>query len=105
MYQGKLFVMDGAKKTLSCFDPKTGDKKWSGSLGVMDTIWSSPAGADGKIYLVSERGTVLVCSAGDEFKVLSKLELSEDPVKSSVAVARHQVFVRTAKTLYCFGKR
>ena len=105
LYNDKLFVMDGGKKTLSCFDPKTGAKKWGGSLGVAETVWSSPTGADGKIYLVSERGTVLVLSAGDEFQLLSKLELGEDPVKSSVAVARHQVFVRTAKTLYCFGKR
>ena len=105
LYKGKLFVMDGAKKTLSCFDPKSGEKQWGGSLGVSETVWSSPTGADGKIYLVSERGTVLVLSAGDEFKLISKLELGEDPVKSSIAVAHHQVFVRTAKTLYCFGKR
>jgi outer membrane protein assembly factor BamB len=105
LYRGRLFVLDGAKKTVGCFDPSTGARKWSGSLGVSEPVWSSPTGADGKLYLVSERGTVFVLAAGDEFKILSKTELNEEPVRASVAVARGQVFVRTARNLYCFGAR
>ena len=29
VYQDKLFVLDGDKQTLTCLDPKTGEKKWS----------------------------------------------------------------------------
>lgn len=105
LYQGKLFVLDGGKKTLGCFDPKTGEKKWSGSLGVPDTIWSSPTGADGKIYCLSENGTVLTLAAGDEFQILSTVKLEEGPCRSSVAVAQGQLFIRTAKNLYCVGKK
>lgn len=105
VYQGKLYVTDGGKKTLSCFNPRTGEKLWSGSLGVTETVWSSPTGADGKIYLLSERGTVLVLAAGDEFKLLSKLELGDDQVRSSVAVVDGKVLVRASKQLYCFGRR
>lgn len=105
LYQGRLFVVDGSKKTVSCFDPKTGERRWSGSLDVKEPIWSSPTVADGRIYLVSERGTVFVLDAGDSFKVISRLDLGEDPVRGSIAVAHGQVFVRTAKTLYCFAKR
>lgn len=104
VYNGRLFVADGAKKTLSCFNPKTGEKLWSGSLGVSETVWSSPTGADGKIYLISERGTVVVLSAGDEFKILSKTELADEQVRSSIAVVDGKVLVRTTKQLYCFGK-
>ncbi len=99
---GKLFVLDGNKKIVSCLDPSTGARKWSGRLDT-DTLWTSPSGGDGKIYVVSEKGSVVVLSAGDEFKVLSRLDLDEGPVRSSVALARGQVFVRTAKNLYCFG--
>ena len=103
-YQGKLFVLDGDKRVLSCVDPKTGDKEWSGSLGVPDKVWSSPTGADGKIYCLSENGTVIVLSAGAEFKVLASISLgNEGPSRSSVAVSNGQLFIRTAKSLYCVG--
>ncbi len=104
VYRGRLFVVDGAKKTLGCFDPATGQRLWSGSLGVTDNVWSSPTGADGRIYLVSERGSLLVLGAGDEFKILSRTELGEEPIRSSVAVAHGEAFVRSPSALYCFGK-
>lgn len=107
LYQGKLFVLEGNMKrerVLSCLDLKTGEKKWSGTLPANDPIWASPTGSDGKIYLVSERGTVFVVGAGGEFKLLGRLDLEEGPTRSSVAIAHGQIFVRTAMNLYCFGK-
>ncbi|HTI71862.1 MAG TPA: PQQ-binding-like beta-propeller repeat protein [Candidatus Limnocylindria bacterium] len=99
----KFFVLDGQKHVLTRLNPETGEKVWTGKLD-SDVIWSSPTGADGKIYLVSERGTALVVSAGDEFKILAKIELGDGPVKSSVAVAHGQLFIRTAHKLWCVGK-
>ena len=101
---GKMFVLDGGKKVLSRVDPRTGAKAWSGKLPTREVIWGSPTGADGKIYLHSEEGTVVV-DAGDEFKVLGSVTLEgEGPCRGSVAVSDNRVFVRTAKNLYCFGK-
>ena len=105
VYHGDLFVLDGGKKVLSRFDPKSGEKKWSGSLGVADTFWSSPTGADGKIYCLSENGTVVTLAAGDEFKVLSTVALDEGPCRSTVVVASGQLFIRTAKNLYCVAAK
>ena len=103
-YQCKLFVLDGGKRTLACVDPQTGAKKWSGSLGVPDQVWSSPTGADGKIYCLSENGTVIVLGAGEEFQVLATISLgTEGPSRSSVVVSDGQLFIRTAKNLYCVG--
>ena len=102
MYQGKMFVLDGGKRVLTRIDPKTGAKVWSGKLEVSDTIWSSPTGADGKIYLLSEAGTVLVVSAGDQFQILNRLALEEGPSRSSVVPMDGGVLVRTAKNLYRF---
>ena len=105
VYQDKLFVLDGGKRVLTCLDPKTGEKRWQGNLGIQDPLWSSPTGADGKIYCLSERGTVVVMEAGDEFKVLATIPMGEEPCRSSVAVANGQLFVRTAKNLYCIGRK
>jgi outer membrane protein assembly factor BamB len=99
---GKLFVLDGQKHILSCLNAETGEKAWAGKFE-SDVIWSSPTVADGKVYVVSERGAVFVASAGDEFKVLSRIEMGDGPVKSTVAVAQGQLFVRTAQKLWCIG--
>ena len=104
-YQDKLYVLDGDKQMVTCLDPKTGEKKWQGNLGVRDIFRSSPTGADGKIYCLSERGTVVVLDAGKEFKILSTIPMNEEPVRSSVAVSQGQLFIRTAQNLYCIGKK
>lgn len=104
-YKGKLFVLDGDKQMMTCLDPKTGAKKWDGSMGTREIFRSSPTGADGKIYCISERGTVVVLSAGDEFKILATIPMGEEPVRASIAAADGHLFIRTAQNLYCIGKK
>ena len=90
---------------MTCLDPKTGEKKWQGNLGVRDIFRGSPTGANGKIYCYSERGTVVVLDAGKEFKILSTIPMGEEPCRSSIAVSQGQLFIRTAQNLYCIGKK
>ena len=105
-YKGRLFVLDGDRKVLTCLNPKDGSKIWQGRIdAVKGPIWSSPTGADDKIYVIGEDGTAVVLSAGDEFKVLSTVPMGEQPIRSSIAAAQGQIFVRTAEHLYCFGKK
>jgi len=104
-YQGKLFILDGDRQMMTCLKPRGGEKKWQESLGVHEIFRASPTGADGKIYCLSESGTVVVLSAGDEFKVLSTIPMSEAPVRSSIAVSHGELFIRTARNLYCIGKQ
>jgi outer membrane protein assembly factor BamB len=103
-YQQKLFVLDGDRQMMTCLEPQSGGKIWQGNLGVREIFRASPTGADGKIYCVSESGTVVVLEAGKEFKVLSTIRMGEAPVRSSIAVAHTEVFIRTAQNLYCVGK-
>ncbi len=104
LYLGKLFVLDGDRQVITCLDPLTGDKKWQGNLEMREIFRASPTGADGKLYCVSESGTALVLEAGPEFKILSTIHMEEQPVRSSIAVAHGQLFIRTGKNLYCIGK-
>jgi outer membrane protein assembly factor BamB len=103
-YQNQLFVLDGDRQMMTCLDPKTGEKKWQGNLGVHEIFRASPTGADGNIYCLSEAGTAVVLSA-TEFKILSTIPMGESPVRASIAVARGELFIRTAKNLYCIGKQ
>ena len=103
-YQKKLFILDGDRQTLVCLEPQSGEKQWQGNLGVREIFRASPTGADGKIYCLSESGTVVVLEAGAAFKILSTIQMGESPVRSSVAVSHGQLFIRTARNLYCIGK-
>ena len=103
---GKLYVLDGDSQTLTCLDPKSGDKVWQGSLGHRDTIRSSPTIADGKIYTISETGKVVVGDlAGPEFKILSTFEFEKaEPTRSCPVVASGNLYFRLADRLVCIGK-
>jgi outer membrane protein assembly factor BamB len=100
-YQHKLFVLDGDRQMMTCLEPQTGARKWQGNLGVREIFRASPTGADGKVYCLSEEGTAVVLDAGEEFKVLATIHMGEAPVRSSIAVAHGELFIRTAKNLYC----
>ncbi|MDB6124809.1 MAG: WD40-like repeat-like protein [Pedosphaera sp.] len=104
-YQKKLFVLDGDKQMITCLDPKTGEKKWQGNMGTREIFRASPSGADGKIYCISENGTVVILSAGDEFKILSTIKMGEEPIRSSIVIANGHLFIRTGQNLYCVGKK
>jgi outer membrane protein assembly factor BamB len=88
---------------MTCLDPKTGEKHWQGNLGVREIFRASPTGADGKIYCISENGTAVVLGAGDQFKILSTIPMGEGPVRSTIAAAQGQLFIRTARNLHCIG--
>ncbi|MGE5611256.1 MAG: PQQ-binding-like beta-propeller repeat protein [Bacillota bacterium] len=105
-YQGNLYVLDGDfKKGVSCLDPKTGQRKWFAPLRSGAVLRTSPTGADGKIYVMNERGDVYVLSAADG-KILSTTSLgSEGTARASITAAQGCVFVRTGVKLYAFGAK
>ena len=105
VYDGKLYLLDGDAQTLTCLEPKSGKKLWQGSLGHRETIRSSPTAADGKIYTISEKGTVVICDAvSSDFKILSTFQFeSAEPTRSAIAVSNGQLFFRLANRLVCVG--
>ena len=110
VYQGKLYVLDGDRKTLARVDPATGKVQAEASLGGDSVFRASPTGADGKIYTMNEGGEVFVVNAaGDKLAVVHQTELDgaggSAHNRSSIPAADGQVFVRTAEKIYCFGAK
>ena len=66
---------------------------------------ASPVAVAGRIYTISEAGLVVVLDAGDEFKVLSTIAMGEAPCRASIVPSGGQLFIRTARALYCVGSR
>ena len=109
-YQDKLYMLDGDKQMMVCFDPKSGQVHWQQPLGVHEIFRASPTGADGKIYCLSEHATVVVESAADG-KVLSTIDMGEGDQSdeglshATIAAAQGCLFVRAPRHLYCVGKK
>jgi outer membrane protein assembly factor BamB len=103
LYQGSLFMVNDSGILIS-FDPATGNIIKQGRLkGAIDKYFASPVGADGKVYLISQDGTVSVVKAAGEWDVLAVNAL-DDEVFATPAIADGKLYVRTKGALYCFGK-
>ncbi len=99
-YKDTFYVLDGDRHLLTRLKPKTGEKVNQAKIEVREPIWSSPTGADNKIYLINESGTAFVLNA-DDLNVLSTIKMGEAPVRSSIVAAQGELFIRTAQSLYC----
>jgi outer membrane protein assembly factor BamB len=103
LYQGALFMVNDSGILIS-FDPATGNVIKQGRLkGAIDKYFASPVGADGKVWLISQDGTVSVVEAKGEWEVLSVNALG-DEVFATPAIADGRLYIRTQSMLYCFGR-
>jgi outer membrane protein assembly factor BamB len=103
LYQGVLFMVNDSGILIS-FNPATGDVTKQGRLtGAIDKYFASPVGADGKVWLCSQDGTVTVTTAKGDWEILAVNRL-DDEVFATPAIADGRIYFRTRSMLYCFGK-
>ena len=104
IYGGVLFtVKDGG--IVTSLNPATGEVLKSGRVkDAIESYYASPVAADGKVYLVSHDGKISVLKADAQWEVLAVNDLGEE-CQATPAMGEGDIFIRTAKTLYCFGKK
>ena len=104
----KPFLYTCPDNRLCCLDANTGEFLWQLRLG-SGALNASPIYADGKIYVLSEKGitTVLKPSAdpAKPAEIIATNKLSDDRCLASMAVAGKQLIIRSANRLWCIGKR
>jgi outer membrane protein assembly factor BamB len=102
LYGGVLFMVNDSGILIG-IDPATGNVLKQGRLkGAIDKYFASPVGADGKVFLVSQDGTVSVVDAKADWNILSVNAL-DDEVFATPAIADGRIYIRTKSALYCFG--
>ena len=84
-----------------CVDAETGKLVWKHDTG--GEIWTSPLVADGKVYVGTRKGELVILAAGREKKVLCTAKL-EGAINGTATAANGTVFVATMKHLYAFAK-
>jgi outer membrane protein assembly factor BamB len=107
VYQGRLYLLDDDRRVLTCLDPATGKPHWQGRLRTKAVIRASLTGADGKLYIISEKHEARVLAA-DRFEVLHRVDMATRSTRgltrSSIVAAQGRLLVRTPDRLYCIAK-
>ena len=100
-YEGVIYlVRDGIVTSLN---PENGAVfKQARLTGALGRYWSSPVAADGRIFVVSEDGKVVVLRAAPEWEILAINNLDEDTF-ATPAILDGRIYVRTRVALYCFA--
>jgi outer membrane protein assembly factor BamB len=86
---------------LVCYDAATGQKYWEKEIG--NNIYASPVIADGKIYVLDQKGTMHIIKVDKELAELGNSALGEETT-STPAFTNGKIYIRGNKNLYCIGK-
>jgi len=104
VYGGHLYVLKN-QGILSCYELRTGEMRYEQRLpDVTSGFSASPVAADGKLYLSSEDGDVLVVKAGPAFELVARNPMGE-PLMASPAIASGMLLVRGERDLFAIGVR
>lgn len=102
VYQDVVFLVRSGGIATS-LDAHTGKVLKQGRLaGALEDYYASPVGADGKVYLASEHGKVVVLRAAGEWEILAINEFDSD-IYATPAVAEGRIYIRTQNALYAIG--
>jgi len=101
VHDGKLYMLTDSGM-LSCFDVKTGKPYYQQErLPKPYNFKASLVGANGKLYLASEQGDVIVVKMGEKFEVMATNTLEDQVFVASPAIADGELFLRSQNTLFC----
>jgi outer membrane protein assembly factor BamB len=104
IHDGHIYILNDPG-TAECIELKTGKVVWEERLkgpGPSGTNWSSIVIAEGKCHAMNQGGDAFVFRASPKFELLATNSLGEH-TNSSFAISQGDIFIRTAKHLWCIG--
>ena len=88
---------------VTTLDAQTGKVlKQARLTGALEDYYASPIGVDGKVYIASEHGKVVVLRAAGDWEVLAINEFDSD-IYATPAISEGQMYIRTRNALYAIG--
>jgi outer membrane protein assembly factor BamB len=95
-----LFRSGGIATTL---DARTGKVlKQARLTGALEDYYASPVGADGKVYIASEHGKVVVLRAAGDWEILAMNQFDSE-IYATPAITEGKMYIRTRNALYAIG--
>ncbi|MBN1816358.1 MAG: PQQ-binding-like beta-propeller repeat protein [Sedimentisphaerales bacterium] len=87
---------------MKCLEAATGKEIYRERI--RGRFWPSPIWADGKLYLLSDKGETTVIKDGPSFEIVGTSDLNDKKCLASPAISQGCIFIRGAESLYCIGK-
>jgi outer membrane protein assembly factor BamB len=105
LHENRLYVVTDSG-LLSNFDASTGTPLYQQvRLPKPYNFKASPAGANGKLYLATEEGDVVVVRMGDRFEVLATNTLADQSFIASPVIVDGDIYLRSRTHLFRIGSR
>jgi len=98
---GDYFVVVSDGGVAHCFEAETGKLAWKERTGEEH---ASIVSAEGRAYLLNDRGIMTVIQVGPRFERLAQNEIGEKCF-ASPAISHGQIFLRGDKHLFCIGRK
>jgi outer membrane protein assembly factor BamB len=104
IYRGLLYVLNN-NGIFDAYNLKTGEEVYRQRLPYIGSGFSaSPVAADGKIYLTSEDGEIVVIAAGPEFRHIATNSMHE-LLMATPALSDGVMYVRSQSSLFAIGRK
>lgn len=103
LYGDRLFFLNTNTANLTCIDAKTGAAKFERTpIEGLGTIYASPMGAGGHVYIADRDGKTAVIEDSDSFKTVA-INILEDGFDATPVAVGNELYLRGNKYLYCIA--
>ena len=103
LYDGILYFLKTNSGILSAFDAQTGKAHYQAQrMAELGEVFSSPVGAQGRVYVTGRDGVTLVLRNSPKYEVLAKNSL-DDGFDASPALVENTIYMRGYKNLYAIS--
>jgi outer membrane protein assembly factor BamB len=104
LHDGKLYVVTD-NGMITAFNAASGEPYYSQArLPKTYNLKASLVGANGKLYVATEDGDVVVVRMGEKFEVIATNTLSDQVFIATPVIAAGELFLRGQNTLFCISE-
>ena len=99
---GDLVFVNDYSGFIHCYDAETGKLHWS--FDTKSHIWGSTMVADGKVYVGTEDGDVIILAASKTLKEIGRIDMRA-PIYATPVIANGVLYIGTPTHLYAIGAK
>jgi outer membrane protein assembly factor BamB len=100
IWNGLVFIGDCGRK-IHCVDAQTGRGYWTHEA--RGEVWASPLVADGRVYVATRAGELIVLAASKEKRLIASVRL-DGPLNGCPVAANGTLYVTTMTRLYAIAR-
>ena len=104
VYDGILYSLNN-DGIFDAYEVETGKENYRQRLDPIGSGFSaSPVAADGRVYLSSEDGEMMVIAAGRQFRMIATNTIGE-PLMATPALSDGVMYVRSSSSVFAVGRK